>query len=221
MERRCSTCRHKAFVRSPAIQNVQLSLDQMGQATVSLLLVAPTVVQNCPSNLSISFFDAQNNPISSVVNCTRPNQTLSVRVTNSSTGNVCVGSVPVLDRLAPLPVCPAAYVGCNSGTIIKPTQGDSALLVVRAAALRSGKVSQSLYINNTTLLLSMVYSLVDSESRCIGLSISPSAKSVFAASLPTSSPAPNPFIESVKISCITHDFRQLRVQSSLINLVKI
>jgi hypothetical protein len=103
--------------------NVQVSLDQTGLATITVGLIAPNTAQNCPTALSITVFDMQNNPISPLVSCAQINQTLPVRVTHTTSGNVCFGSVIIKDRLAPAPVVPLTdkFIACNGDTAVSVT----------------------------------------------------------------------------------------------------
>jgi hypothetical protein len=101
--------------------NVQVSLDNQGKAVIEVGLIAPFAALSCPNDLSLTVFDPQNNPIPSQIDCSRLNQTLPVRVTNTASGNVCFGSVVVKDYLHPVLICPDKYMHCN---------GDSSVLVL-------------------------------------------------------------------------------------------
>ncbi len=98
--------------------NVQVSLDHNGQANITVGLIAPYAAQQCPSQLALTVFDPQNNPISPVIHCSRLNQTLPVRITNTASGNVCFGSVIIKDYLPPVGICPDTFIRCNADTSV-------------------------------------------------------------------------------------------------------
>jgi hypothetical protein len=127
--------------------NVQVSLDQTGLATITVGLIAPNTALNCPNSLSITVFDAQNNPISPTLNCTYLNQTLPVRVTHTVSGNVCFGSVVLKDRLAPALTAPLTdkFIACN---------GDTSVLAVGRPRFK----------DNCTDSASLIYTKVDAKS---------------------------------------------------------
>ena len=111
-------------------QNVQVSLGQNGQAVVTPALVAPFSAINCSGTLTLTLFDAQQQPIpGNVLDCSRVNQTLSVRIVHEDTGNLCWGSVIAKDYLPPVLGCTQRFIACTADTSVQsigfPTVSDN------------------------------------------------------------------------------------------------
>lgn len=111
-------------------QNVQVSLGQNGQAEVTPAIVAPFSALNCSGNLILTLFDAQQQPIpGNVLDCSRVNQTLNVRIVHEDSGNLCWGSVIAKDYLPPVLNCTQKFIACTADTSVQavgfPTVSDN------------------------------------------------------------------------------------------------
>ncbi len=97
-------------------QNLQVSLDATGHVTITVALIAPYASQNCPGQINLTVYSPSGQVISPVIDCTRLNQTLTVKVEHVPTANVCWGSVVIKDYLPPVISGQDKWLFCTQST---------------------------------------------------------------------------------------------------------
>jgi len=84
------------------IQNIQVALDESGQAVITPnILLQNYPLQGCFNNLKIEIKDAQGNSYPTTLTCSENGKTLYVKVTDLSNGNYCNTQITVFDHLGP------------------------------------------------------------------------------------------------------------------------
>lgn len=97
-------------------QNLQLSLDQMGQALITVPLIAPSSPALCPGQIDLTVFNPAGQPIAPLVGCAWVNQTLAVKLQHVATGQIGWGSVVVKDWLPPVISSVEKFIFCTEPT---------------------------------------------------------------------------------------------------------
>ncbi len=114
-------------------QNLSVSLDNTGQATITTQLIAPNAASSCPGPLELKLYTAQGVPLINPLNCSNIGQTITATVRHLSTGNSCSGSIEVQDALPPVLSCPDKTVLCNQDASVAalglPTMSDNCTLL--------------------------------------------------------------------------------------------
>ncbi|MEO6039766.1 MAG: HYR domain-containing protein, partial [Saprospiraceae bacterium] len=110
-------------------QNLTISLDNTGHATVTTQLLAPNAGSSCPGPLEVKLYTAQGVQLSNPLNCSQIGQTITATVRHLSTGNSCSGNLEVQDALSPVLSCPEKTVLCNQDASVAavglPTMTDN------------------------------------------------------------------------------------------------
>lgn len=84
------------------LQNVQIALDESGQALVTPnVLLQQYPLPGCFNNLAIEIKDAQGKSYPTTLTCNEKGKTLFVKVTDLSNGNYCNTQISIIDQLSP------------------------------------------------------------------------------------------------------------------------
>lgn len=110
-------------------QNLSISLNTAGQASISTQLLVPNAASSCPGPLELKLFTAQGVPVTNPLNCNNIGQVITATVRHLASGNSCSGSIEVQDALSPLLACPDKTVLCNQDASVAgvglPTMSDN------------------------------------------------------------------------------------------------
>jgi hypothetical protein len=95
--------------------SLQVSLDQNGQAIISIPLVSPSAPTSCPGGtLELRLFGPQGQPLpSNTLGCAQVGQTITAQLRHLQSGNNCSTAITVQDAMAPSLSCPDLFVFCN------------------------------------------------------------------------------------------------------------
>jgi len=98
-------------------QNIQVSLNQSGQAPITVQIIAPTAANLCPGPLEVQLFDEQGHSLSDdTLRCPQVGETVTAVVRHTASGNNCSGTIQVHDALSPVLSCPEKMVFCTEST---------------------------------------------------------------------------------------------------------
>jgi hypothetical protein len=96
-------------------QNIQVSLPQTGQFSITPNFIAPTAGTYCPGPLTVTLYNAAGQALpSNTLTCAYEGQTLTATVKHTASGNQCSGTISVEDLLAPALSCPDRLINCST-----------------------------------------------------------------------------------------------------------
>lgn len=95
---------------------VQVSLNQLGLAPITPQMIMAAGTTGCNGGYTVDVLDANGASLGDELDCDYAGQTLSVLLTNTASGNNCMGSVIIRDYLPPTITCQNKYIRCNEST---------------------------------------------------------------------------------------------------------
>ena len=114
-------------------QNVSISLNEFGEAIITLPLIV-SGGSSCPEPLELKLYTAQGQPLANPLNCLSIGKTVTATVRHLATNNSCSGTLKVQDALPPVLSCPEKTVLCGQEVtpliLGLPTMSDNCTPVV-------------------------------------------------------------------------------------------
>jgi hypothetical protein len=110
-------------------QNLNISLNQNGQALITASMIAPSAATFCPGPLEVNLFNAFGQPLANPLTCSHIGLTITAQVRHIASGNNCSTTLQLSDAIPPTLTCPDKFVFCVSetdpATVGFPTMSDN------------------------------------------------------------------------------------------------